>query len=318
MCLETAGAKPETTPHGPPNAESEPLGEDMTKQFLISRRTALKGLCAGAAAVSAAGLPRAGFAAESTLDRAKAAKSLVVGIANERPYGFVDTSGKLQGAIPDVLLAALKPHGIEKLEAQIADFNALIPGLNAGRFDVIGAGMYIRPARCEAIAFSNPITQTGGGLVVRKGSTLAAKGLADLAKDTSLKIGTQSGSSQVEELLKAGVPRDRLVLFARVDESVSGLQAKRCDVIYFPALQVNEILTTFKTGDLARVEGFETELNYQALGLRKADESLRAAINQGIAKMIADGTLLKIISSYGYGEREVPNTAVTAEKLCAG
>lgn len=289
----------------------------MTHPFLISRRAALKGFCAGAAAVSVTGLPRA-FAAESTLERVKAARSIVVGIANERPYGFVDTNGKLQGAIPDVLLAALKSQGIEKLEAQIVDFNALIPGLNAGRFDVIGAGMYIRPARCEAIAFSNPITQAGGGLVVRKGTSLAVKGLADLAKDAKLKVGTQSGSSQVEELLKAGVPRDRLVLFARVDESVAGLQAKRCDVIYFPALQVNEILNTFKTADVARVDGFETELNYQALGLRKADETLRVAINGGISKLIADGTLLKIIGSYGYGEREIPNTAMTAEKLCAG
>lgn len=287
----------------------------MTKTFLINRRTVLQGLGVGAV-VAATGAKA--FAAEGTLERAKASGKLVVGIANERPYGFVDTDGSLKGAIPEVLLAALASQGVKQLEAQIVDFNALIPGLNAGRFDVIGAGMYIRPARCEAIAFSNPITQTGGGLVVRKDAPISAKSLADLGKDNNLKIGTQSGSSQVEELTKAGVPRDRMVLFARVDEAVSGLQAKRCDVIYFPALQVNEILATFKSTDIARVEGFETDLNYQALGLRKEDESLRAAINEGISKMIADGSLLKIISAYGYGEREIPNVAMTADKLCAG
>ena len=289
----------------------------MTRQFLISRRTVMKGLWAGAA-IAATGSVKA-FAADSTLQRAKASGTLVVGIANERPYGFVDTDGSLRGAIPDVLLAALKAQGITKLEAQVVDFSALIPGLNAGRFDVIGAGMYITPTRCQAIAFSNPITQAGGGLVVRKDNPVKATGLADLAKDSSIKVGTQTGSSQVEELLKAGVPRDRIVLFARVDEAVAGLQAKRSDAIYFPALQVNEILTTFnKAGDLARVDGFETDLNYQAFGLRKADDDLRTAINEGIAKMIADGSLLKIISAYGYGEREIPDPKITADKLCAG
>lgn len=288
----------------------------MMKTFLISRRTVIQGLGAGVA-IAVTGATKA-LAADGTLERAKTAGKLVVGIANERPYGFVDTDGSLKGAIPDVLLAALKTHGVKQLEAQVVDFNALIPGLNAGRFDVIGAGMYIRPARCEAIAFSNPITQTGGGLVVRKDAPVNAKSLEDLAKDTKLMVGTQSGSSQVEELTKAGVPRDRMVLFARVDEAVSGLQAKRCDVIYFPALQVNEILTTFKGADIALVEGFGTELNYQALGLRKEDESLRAAINEGISRMIEDGSLLEIISAYGYGEREIPDVAMTADKLCAG
>ncbi len=108
------------------------------------------------------------------------------------------------------------------------------------------------------------------------------------------------------------------MLFARADEAVAGLQARRCDVVYFPALQVNEILNTFKDSGLTRVEGFATELNYQAFGLRREDDDLRAAINQGIARMIADGSLLKIIEAYGYGESEIPNPQITANQLCVG
>ena len=30
----------------------------------------------------------------------------------------------------------------------------VIPGLNAGRFDLIAAGLFITPERCEQVAFS--------------------------------------------------------------------------------------------------------------------------------------------------------------------
>jgi polar amino acid transport system substrate-binding protein len=285
----------------------------MNDPLPISRRTVVKALCA----IAAASVTQA-FAAQSTLARARTAGRLVVGISSERPYAFLDVDGRLRGAVPDVLLAALKPQGLQRLDAQVVDFNALIPGLNAGRFDVIGTGMYIRPARCRSIAFSNPITRTGGGLIVRKADPIAAGSLADLAQDVNLTVGPQSGATQVEQLIKAGVPRHRMVLFARADEAVAGLQAKRCDVVYFPALQVNEILNTFKDGSLARVERFATEMNYQAFGVRKQDDDLRAAINAGVARMIADGSLLTIIQGYGYGQREIPDPRMTAGDLCAG
>ena len=89
-------------------------------------------------------------------------------------------------------------------------------------------------------------------------------------------------------------------------------------MIYFPALQVNEILNLYKDSTLVRVPRFETELNYQGFGVRNHDEDLRAAINGGIAARIADGGLLKIIQAYGYGESEVPNPKMTADKICAG
>ena len=94
-----------------------------------------------------------------TLDRIKQTGAVLVGIANEKPYGFVETGSKLVGAVPDVIFAALEPLGLKDMKAEIVEFNALIPGINANRFDIIGAGMYIRPKRREAIAFTNPVTR---------------------------------------------------------------------------------------------------------------------------------------------------------------
>src|SRR4029077_14431708 len=99
-------------------------------------------------------------AAESTFQTAQRTKKLTVGIANEKPYCYVDTDGKPTSAIVDIIRGVLAAYGITEVDANGVDFGALIPGINAGRFDIIGAGMYIRPARCKSIAFSNPVTRS--------------------------------------------------------------------------------------------------------------------------------------------------------------
>src|SRR4029450_5884360 len=127
--------------------------------------------------------------AGETMDRLMSSGTVSVGIANEKPYGDVETDGKLVGAIPDVILAALAPHGLKEMKAEIVEFNALIPGINANRFDIIGAGMYIRPKRCEAIAFTSPVTRAGYGFAALKGNPKGLHSLKDLTKHSDAIVG---------------------------------------------------------------------------------------------------------------------------------
>jgi polar amino acid transport system substrate-binding protein len=277
---------------------------------------------AGVAATGAILLPSMGRA-DPTMDRLMSTGTVIVGIANEKPYGYVETNGKLVGAIPDVILAALEPHGVKDMKAEIVEFNALIPGINANRFDIIGAGMYIRPKRCEAIAFTNPVTRAGYGFAVLKGNPKGVHSIAEVAKHADAVVGTQNGSAQVEELAKAGVPKERVVLFTNATEALAGLKANRCDVIYFPGLELNELLKTANDPDVERVDPFEQvmgpngpEYGYGAMGLRKTDTDLKAALDGEIARMLKSGKLLEIVSKYGYGREELPTEADTAEKLC--
>lgn len=291
-----------------------------TMHIPLQRRRFLATVCMLAAAGACPSLARA----ETTLERIKRSGGVSVGIANEKPYGFVETDGRLVGAVPDVIMAALAPHGLKEMKAEIVEFNALIPGINANRFDIIGAGMYIRPKRCEAIAFTNPVTRAGYGFAALKGNPKGLHSLKDLTKHPDALVGTQNGSAQVEELAKAGVANDRVVLFSNATEALAGMKAKRVDVIFFPGLELGALLKTVNDPEVERVEPFqqvlgasgEPEYGYSALGLRKADDDLRQALNVEIAKMLASGQLLEIISRYGYGPDELPTKDDTAERLC--
>ncbi len=286
----------------------------------LSRRHFLGATALGAASLVLPSLARA----EGTMARIMKDGVVRVGIANEKPYGFVDTDGKVKGAIPDVIAALLAPHGVKELKADIVEFNALIPGINADRFDIIGAGMYIRPARCEAVLFTNPVTRTGAGFAALKGNPKGVKSIAEVAAHADAIVGTQNGAAQVEELAKAGVPTDRVVLFANATEALAGLKAARVDVIYFPALELNELLKTANDPAFERVDGFqqimgannEPEYGYAGLGLRKADTDLKEALDGELAKLISSGKLLEIISAYGYGKEELPDGVKTAEQIC--
>ncbi len=286
----------------------------------LSRRRILSVAAAAAGSLVLPSISRA----EGTMARIMNDGAVRVGIANEKPYGYVDTDGKIKGAIPDIIATLLEPHGVKELKAEIVEFDALIPGINAERFDIIGAGMYIRPSRCEAILFSNPVTRAGAGFAALKGNPKGVKSIADVAAHADALVGTQNGSAQVEELAKAGVPTERVVLFANSTEALAGLKAGRCDVIYFPALELNELLKTANDPSVERVEGFkqiagangEPAYGYAGLGLRKADTDLKEALDAGIAALLKSGKLLEIISQYGYGKDELPDGVKTAEQIC--
>ena len=266
------------------------------------------------------------MAAEGTLAKIKARGHLIAGIANEQPYGYMNTDGKLTGSNIDVLRAIMEPLGVTQIEAPIVDFGALVPGLAAGRFDVIGAGLFIRPARCKVIGFSNPVTRSGGAFLVKAGNPLQLHSLKDVANKKNVKFGTQTGSNQVQEAKDAGIEANRLTLFDKDNEALAALQADRVDVIYFPDVEIVGLLKTANDPKIERALPFDQipgpdgkpSFNYHAYGLPKGDEEFATAFNAELKKLRTSGRLLELLKPYGYTENELPPENVTAAEVCAG
>jgi polar amino acid transport system substrate-binding protein len=124
------------------------------RSFLIQSSMVIGGVVAGPTLLSACTKTSTGTT--SKLDQVKSAGKITVGIAGEQPYAFLD-HGKLTGEDPTVQMAIWKAAGINTVEAKQVSFDALIPGLNAGDFDVVAAGMFINPTRCEQASFSEPV-----------------------------------------------------------------------------------------------------------------------------------------------------------------
>src|SRR5437762_12766307 len=124
----------------------------MSVGKIFSRRASLVGIALLGAAVAAS----ATASAETTLERAKKQGFIRVGFANEAPFAYATPDGKLTGEAPEIAKVILKKMGIPEVDGVLTEFGSLIPGVKAHRFDVIAAGMFINPKRCQEIAFSEP------------------------------------------------------------------------------------------------------------------------------------------------------------------
>src|SRR5438552_15526710 len=150
--------------------------------------------------------------ADATLDQAKKAGYIRVGFANESPFAYATPDGKLTGEAPEVAKAVLKKLGINQVDGVLTEFGSLIPGLQAGRFDMIAAGMFITPKRCEQIQFSEPSYGIGQAFLVKKGNPKGIKDYSTIATNKSLKLAVMAGAVEAGYAKDSGVGQPQLVV----------------------------------------------------------------------------------------------------------
>ncbi len=124
-------------------------------------------LMAGASALAALLAAVPASADDNKLQELKDQGFARVAIANEPPFTAVAADGKVSGASPDVAREIFKRLGVTEIVASISEYGAMIPGLQAHRHDVITAGLFMKPERCAAVAYSEPILCDAEAMLVK-------------------------------------------------------------------------------------------------------------------------------------------------------
>jgi polar amino acid transport system substrate-binding protein len=266
----------------------------------------------------------AATSAVGTLARARSDGVIRVGFANEAPFAYADPNGKVTGFVTDIVRDVMAGIGVPNLEGVLTEFAGLIPGLQANRFDLVGAGLYIRKSRCEQATPSNPVVLGVGGLAVKKGNPKNLHSYDDVAKNADAKGGTVSGSVDVEYFKTAGVPVDRVVLFPDVPTLIAGLQAGRIDAASMTVISLELQIKQLGAQDVELAKPFagpldkngKPVLDYAAVYFRKEDTDLIDAFNTQLGQILESGKLLQLISPYGLSESVVPPKDAVATQLC--
>ena len=170
---------------------------------------AAAGMVTGLAVLAVSTVP---LRAETTRERVLREGKIVVGISNGAPWGFRGKNGEAEGFHPDLVRAAFAGLGVSRVEIVVTEFGALIPALNAQRFDAIAAGLYITPERCQLVAFSDPDLQLADAAVVAQGNPKNIHSYAQIASDPAIKFGVGRGSTTAKNAEAAGVAQDRAAL----------------------------------------------------------------------------------------------------------
>ncbi|CDZ64580.1 ectoine/hydroxyectoine ABC transporter substrate-binding protein EhuB [Neorhizobium galegae] len=278
-----------------------------------------------AAVAVAAGLIAPEASAQSLKEKALSGDAITIGIHNQVPWGFKTPDGGVAGVHPDMIRAVLEPLGVKKIDFVVVDFGALIPSLISKRIDAVASGLAITPQRCEQVIFSEPDLAIGDGVLVKKGNPLNIHSYDDIAKNAAVRMAGGRGSSNTENAIKAGIPKDRVQQFQDVQAGVAALMAGRIDAITFSAGTAIGVLQDPNIQGIERATPFtglvidgEPIVNYAAIAFRPEDAALRDLYNEGLRKMKAEGKLKAILAKSGFSETEIAPDNVKAKDLCGG
>lgn len=288
-----------------------PILSDFTRRHVLMAT-------AGLVAAASLALSAAPLRAETALERIKAQGYVRVGFANEAPYGFATPDGKLTGEAPEVARAVLARLGITQVDGVLTEFGSLIPGLKAGRFDIIAAGMFINPRRCAEIAFSEPSYGIGQAMLVKTGNPRGISDYASIAADGTLKLAVMAGAVEVGYARDAGVAEAQLVVLPDQSSLLAAVQAGRADAAALSALSIADMAAKGEGVESAKpfgeVGGVSVK-GHGGFGFRKEDTDLYEAFNSELKAFLGSPEHIALVEPFGFGADYLPNK--TMAELCS-
>ncbi len=259
----------------------------------------------------------------SKLEGLKEEGVVKVGFANEKPYAY-EEDGELQGAAVAIAKAVFENLVIDEVDVKLSEFGNLIPGLGAGKFDVITAGMAITPDRCSNVAFGEPEIKYGEGLIVETGNPMGLKSYKDIAANPDVKVAVMSGATEKEFMLKEGVDESQIMTVPDIPASFSAVESGRAAVTTGTEMTIKMALESANIEKLEFVNDFEQpEIegvpSYGAAAFLNEDDELREAYNAELKKMKENGEIAALIEPFGFTEEmNTVDNDITTESVCSG
>ncbi|PZR12497.1 MAG: amino acid ABC transporter [Azospirillum brasilense] len=251
----------------------------------MNRRTLL-GAGISLATVSTLALP----ARADTLDTIKSRKKLMVAIdLGSPPFG--QTDAQMQPAGSDVETAKLlaADWGMPLEIVQVTSPNR-VPFLLTGKADMVIASFSVTEERQKVIDFSRPY-----GVIQIVVAAKKETDIKDYAALAGKRVGTTRGSSNDKEFTSLNTGA-QIVRYDDDATLVTALVSGQVDIMA-TSPQIMATANTRAGGDPFEVK-LVIKTNPYAIGIRKGDTALKAALDQWIAANLENGKLREIYKKY--------------------
>lgn len=220
------------------------------------------------------------------------------------PFNYTNADGTLGGF--DVEIANAICADLQMTCEIIAqDWDGIIPGLKAGKYDAIVAAMSVTPERAKQVAFTDPYFSNALVFLAKKDSSFDPANSSDIDAHS---IAAQR-STISSQWLENAYPKADMKLYDTLSNAFLDLGSGRVDAMISDKLPALEWLGSASGSNYA-IKGDEIDINDNfAIAVRPNDEALQAKINKSLANLKSNGTYDKINQKYF----AVPAKAVITE-----
>jgi polar amino acid transport system substrate-binding protein len=248
-------------------------------------------------------------------------ETVKMGVAVLPPFVIKD-GDDVTGDTPEIARAVLERMGVSEVETVLVDFDGLIPGLQAGRYDLIAGALSITPDRCEAVAFTRPYVASPTAFAVKEGNPEGLERYEDFV-ETGATLGIIGGGTTVQATKSAGIPDSQIQTYPDILAGLQALETGRIDAFSSDPIS---LIFSVEESDISGVEvtdQFVEQINGKdnpgAAGFvfRKDDTEFRDSFDEQLGEIGPDG-LAEIGAQFGIPAESYTLAAeYTAEELCA-
>ncbi len=209
------------------------------------------------------------------------------------PFNMKNASGQLEGFDVDIAKALCAEMKVQ-CEIVAQDWDGIIPGLLAKKYDAIIASMSITDERKQKVAFSDPYYSNYLRFVAPKGSGLTAT--PDGLKGKTL--GAQRATIAAQQLEDNYRKNSSVKVYDTQEAAYLDLKSGRIDAL------LSDIYPAYDWLQSAGNEGFEfvgdsIDINDKiGIAMRKGDKDLRAKFNAALKAIRANGAYQKVNAKY--------------------
>ncbi|MGL1933193.1 MAG: ABC transporter substrate-binding protein [Desulfotalea sp.] len=214
------------------------------------------------------------------------------------PFSQVTPEGKLVGFDVDIANALCEAMGV-KAELVMQDWDGMIPGLLARKYDTIIASMSITTERLKKVDFTGKYYQTPAKFMAKKG--IFTKFDKDALKGK--KVGVQRETIHDKYLTEVYGKDVEIVRFGSLDEAFLDVDAGRIDIVMADSVALLDGYLNTDKGTSYEFVGpdmVDPKIFGPGIGaaVRKQDTELKAKLNEAIATIRANGTYENIQNKY--------------------
>lgn len=205
------------------------------------------------------------------------------------PYSYHAEDGSLTGFDVEVAELVARKLGV-KAEFVETKWDAMIAGLDAGRFDIIANQVGISEERLEKYDFSEPYTYIHGALIVHRDNEDITS-FGDIAGKKSAQTLTSNWGQTAEEY------GAQLVGVDGFEQSIELIASGRADLTINSEVALYDYLKQKPDAPIKKV-ALSGDPSVVGIPVRKGETSLYEAVNRAVLELKEEGTLTELSLKY--------------------